>query len=44
MMVTGPDSATVMYQRFFPFGPNQTVKKWPGPNVNFAIQVRVVRT
>ena len=44
IMVTGPDSATIAYQRFFPFGPNQTVKKWPGPNVNFAIQVRVVRT
>jgi hypothetical protein len=44
MMVTGPDSVVLTYQRFFPFGPNQTVKHWPGPNVNFAIQVRVRRS
>ena len=44
MMATGPDSLTITYQRFFPYGPNCSVKSWPGPNVNFAIQVRVLRT
>ena len=44
MMLTADDSIAITYQLFLPFGPNHTVKRWPGPNVNFAMHVRVLRS
>eukprot|EP00038_Savillea_parva_P025505 m.47986 g.47986 ORF g.47986 m.47986 type:complete len:499 (-) comp6947_c0_seq1:76-1572(-) len=41
IMVTGPRSAAIAYNQFFykDYGPNHTVKTWPGPNANFVIHV-----
>ena len=41
IMPTGPDSAAIAYQQYGAYGPNSTVHTWPGPNTNFAIQVKV---
>ena len=42
ILATGPSSAAITYNKFWykDFGPNKTVKAWPGPAANFAIQVK----
>jgi hypothetical protein len=43
IIVTSPTSAAITYNKYWyeEFGPNKTVKHWPGPSANFMIQVEL---